>query len=78
MLQTGTYPEDLVITGKRVWVRSLEEAFSHADLDWREYVEIDPKYFRAHGSGLFIGNPGKARRSLGKKILGQASGNWCA
>ena len=41
-------PEDLVIaTGEAHSVQEfLEEAFSHADLDWREYVEIDPKYFR--------------------------------
>jgi len=24
----------------------LEEAFAHLDLDWKEYIEIDPIYFR--------------------------------
>jgi GDPmannose 4,6-dehydratase len=47
MLQQET-PEDLVIaTGESHSVREfLDEAFSYLDLDWRQYVEIDPRYFR--------------------------------
>jgi GDPmannose 4,6-dehydratase len=60
-------PEDLVIaTGEAHSVREfLEEAFSHADLDWREYVEIDPKYFRPTEVDYLLGDAGKARRILG-------------
>ncbi len=45
MLQQDT-PDDYVIaTGETHSVSEfLEEAFSHLDLDWREYVELDPKY----------------------------------
>ena len=66
MLQQET-PEDLVIaTGEAHSVREfLEEAFSHADLDWQEYVEIDPKYFRPTEVDYLLGDAGKARRSLG-------------
>src|SRR5665647_1629254 len=66
MLQKDT-PEDLVIaTGEAHSVREfLEEAFSHADLDWREYVEIDPKYFRPTEVDYLLGDAGKARRVLG-------------
>jgi GDPmannose 4,6-dehydratase len=66
MLQQDT-PEDLVIaTGEAHSVREfLEEAFSHADLDWREYVEIDPKYFRPTEVDYLLGDAGKARRNLG-------------
>ena len=66
MLQQDT-PEDLVIaTGEAHSVREfLEEAFSHADLDWREYVEIDPKYFRPTEVDYLLGDAGKARRILG-------------
>jgi len=41
-------PDDYVIgTGETHSVKNfLEEAFSYLNLDWREYIEIDPKYFR--------------------------------
>ena len=66
MLQQDT-PEDMVIaTGEAHSVREfLEEAFSHADLDWREYVEIDPKYFRPTEVDFLWGDASKARRILG-------------
>ena len=66
MLQQDT-PEDLVIaTGEAHSVREfLEEAFSHADLDWQEYIAIDPKYFRPTEVDYLLGDAGKARRILG-------------
>jgi len=75
MLQQDT-PEDLVIaTGEAHSVREfLEEAFSHADLDWREYVEIDPKYFRPTEVDYLLGDAGKARRILGWEPRGQLPG----
>lgn len=41
-------PDDYVIgTGESHSIREfLEEAFSYVGLDWRNYVEIDPRYFR--------------------------------
>jgi GDPmannose 4,6-dehydratase len=66
MLQQDS-PEDLVIaTGEAHSVREfLEEAFSHVDLDWREYVEIDPRYFRPTEVDFLRGDASKARRILG-------------
>ncbi|MFA5110158.1 MAG: GDP-mannose 4,6-dehydratase [Desulfobaccales bacterium] len=66
MLQQDA-PEDFVIaTGEAHSVREfLEEAFTHVDLDWREYVEIDPKYFRPTEVDFLMGDPDKARRLLG-------------
>jgi GDPmannose 4,6-dehydratase len=60
-------PDDYVIaTGETHAVREfLEEAFSHARLDWREFVKIDPKYYRPAEVDLLVGDPGKARRKLG-------------
>ena len=43
----------------------LEEAFSYVDLDWRDYVEIDPKYFRPTEVDFLQGDPRKAREKLG-------------
>jgi len=66
MLQQDT-PEDLVIaTGEAHSVREfLEEAFSYKDLDWREFVEIDPRYFRPTEVDFLLGDATKARQFLG-------------
>jgi len=60
-------PNDLVIaTGEAHSVREfLDEAFSYAGLDWRQYVEIDPKYFRPTEVNLLVGDPTKAKDKLG-------------
>lgn len=66
MLQHDT-PDDYVIaTGQTHTVREfLEEVFSHLDLDWREYVEIDPNLFRPAEVDILCGDASKARRVLG-------------
>jgi GDPmannose 4,6-dehydratase len=60
-------PDDYVIaTGEAHSVREfVEEAFAAADLDWRDYVEIDPRYFRPTEVDFLLGDPGKARRRMG-------------
>jgi GDPmannose 4,6-dehydratase len=60
-------PDDYVIaTGETHSVREfLEEAFGHLDLDWKQSVEIDPRYFRPAEVDLLIGDASKARRKLG-------------
>jgi len=60
-------PEDYVIgTGETHSVKEfLEEVFSYAGLDWKEYVEIDPRYFRPTEVELLLADSSKARRELG-------------
>ena len=60
-------PDDYVLaTGETHSVREfLEAAFAHLDLDWRQYVEIDPRYFRPTEVDALLGDAGKARRLLG-------------
>ncbi len=60
-------PDDYVIaTGETHSVREfLDEAFGYLDLDWKEYVEIDPRYFRPAEVDLLIGDASKAREKLG-------------
>jgi len=60
-------PDDFVIaTGETHSVRELvEEAFSYVGLDWRDYVEIDPKYYRPAEVDLLIGDASKAQCKLG-------------
>jgi GDPmannose 4,6-dehydratase len=60
-------PDDYVIaTSETHSVREfLEVAFRHVGLDWRKYVEIDPKYYRPAEVELLIGDASKAKKQLG-------------
>lgn len=66
MLQHDT-PDDFVIcTGKTHTVQQLcEVAFGAADLDWEQYVKVDPKYYRPAEVDLLIGDSSKAKEQLG-------------
>jgi GDPmannose 4,6-dehydratase len=66
MLQADE-PDDYVIaTGESHSVREfLEEAFGLLDLDWRDYVRIDPTYFRPAEVDLLVGDASKAAERLG-------------
>jgi GDPmannose 4,6-dehydratase len=60
-------PDDFVIaTGESHSVREfLEEAFSYQGLDWNDYVEIDPRYFRPSEVENLQGDASKAKKKLG-------------
>lgn len=60
-------PEDFVIaTGKTFSIREfLALVFEQLDLDWEEFVEIDPRYFRPAEVDLLLGDPSKAKHLLG-------------
>jgi GDPmannose 4,6-dehydratase len=60
-------PDDYVIaTGETHTVREFcEAAFQHVGLDWRKYVETDPRYLRPAEVDLLLGDPSKAKRVLG-------------
>ncbi|HXY51079.1 MAG TPA: GDP-mannose 4,6-dehydratase [Terriglobales bacterium] len=66
MLQQDT-PEDYVIgTGEAHPVREFVElAFAQAGLDWKEFVEVDPRYFRPAEVDFLLADASKARRVLG-------------
>lgn len=66
MLQQDT-PDDYVIaTGETHTVREFVEAsFAHVGLDWKKYVEVDPRYFRPAEVDLLLGDPSKAKKKLG-------------
>ncbi len=66
MLQQAD-PDDYVIaTGEAHSVREfLEAAFARVELDWRDYVEIDPRYFRPTEVDHLLGDASKARQHLG-------------
>jgi len=66
MLQNGT-PEDFVVgTGEAHSVKELlEEAFGYVNLDFRDYVKIDPKYMRPTEVECLIADSRKAKERLG-------------
>ncbi len=59
-------PDDFVIaTGETHSVKEfLEESFNYAGLDWKEFVEIDSRYFRPTEVELLIGDASKAKKAL--------------
>ena len=59
-------PGDYVIgTGETHSVAEFaEEAFTYAGLDWKEFVEIDPRYFRPTEVDVLKANPSQARQQL--------------
>jgi GDPmannose 4,6-dehydratase len=66
MLQADHADDYVVATGETHSVREfLEEAFGHLGMDWKEHVEIDPRYFRPAEVDLLIGDPTKAKQKLG-------------
>ena len=66
MLQQDEPDDYVVATGKSYSVREfLEAAFGLLDLDWQEYVEIDPRYFRPAEVDYLLGDPRKANERLG-------------
>jgi GDPmannose 4,6-dehydratase len=62
-------PDDYVIaTGESHSVQEfVEMAFEAVNLDWREYVEDDPRYLRPSEVDHLCGDPSKAREILGWK-----------
>ena len=60
-------PGDLVIaTGESHSVEEfVREVFKHAELNWKDFVKIDPRYYRPAEVELLVGDASKARRVLG-------------
>ena len=60
-------PEDFVIATGETHAASefLDETFRLLDLDWKEFVEIDPRYYRPSEVDILLGDSGKARKLLG-------------
>ncbi len=66
MLQQPQAEDYVIATGKTHSVQELlEVAFSHAGLDWKKYVEIDPKLVRPAEVDYLCGDASKARKVLG-------------
>ncbi len=66
MLQQDTPDDYVVATGETHSVQEfVEEAFGYVDMDWREFVVQDPKFYRPAEVDLLVGDPVKAGEKLG-------------
>lgn len=65
MLQQDAPDDYVVATGETYSVEQfVEEAFSYVDLDWRDYVVQDPRFYRPAEVDLLVGDPSKAGNAL--------------
>jgi GDPmannose 4,6-dehydratase len=65
MMQCDHSDDFVVATGESYSIRQfLDEAFGYVDMDWKEYVRIDPRYFRPNEVDFLMGDSTKARREL--------------
>ncbi len=68
MLQQDEPDDYVVATGEAHSVREfLEAAFGHVNLDWKDFVEHDPRYLRPTEVDFLLGDASKAREKLGWK-----------
>jgi GDPmannose 4,6-dehydratase len=66
MLQQEKPDDYVVATNETHSIREfLDIAFGHAGLDWKQYVEIDERYYRPAEVDLLIGDYSKAKKQLG-------------
>jgi GDPmannose 4,6-dehydratase len=66
MLQHDHADDFAIGTGEAHSVREfLDEAFGYLDMDWHEYVRIDPRYFRPTEVDYLLADPSKAEKELG-------------
>ncbi|MFI4862262.1 MAG: GDP-mannose 4,6-dehydratase [Phycisphaerales bacterium JB063] len=66
MLQQDQGDDYVVATGKMIPVRAFcELAFGAVDLDYNDFVEIDPRYYRPAEVDELLGDATKAKQKLG-------------
>jgi GDPmannose 4,6-dehydratase len=66
MLQQTTPDDYVVATGETYSVRDFcEKAFSQTGLDYKEFVDIDPTYYRPTEVDILLGDASKAKAKLG-------------
>jgi GDPmannose 4,6-dehydratase len=65
MLQQNQPDDYVVATGQTHSVREfLDEVFGRLDLDWKQYVKVDPQFYRPAEVDVLQGDSAKARRIL--------------
>ena len=66
MLQIKTPNDFIIATGESHSVREfVKKAFTRVDLDYQDYVVVDPALLRPAEASSLLGDPAKAKRCLG-------------
>ncbi len=66
ILQHDQADDFVLATGRTASVREFcELVFRRLDLDYQDYVEVDPRYYRPAEVDLLLGDPAKAKEQLG-------------
>jgi len=66
ILQQDEADDFVIASGESYSVKQfLQRVFGHLNLDWQQYVEIDPRYFRPTEAEFLQGDPSKAVSKLG-------------
>jgi GDPmannose 4,6-dehydratase len=66
MMQAEKSDDYVIATGETHSVKEfVQEVFSYLDMDWKEFVQIDPWYYRPSEVDFLQGDSTKARRELG-------------
>jgi GDPmannose 4,6-dehydratase len=65
MLQQETPRDYVIATGEAYSVREFAEAaFGHVELDYNDYVEVDPRFFRPAEVDYLLGEPRETMQAL--------------
>ena len=68
MLQNKKADDWVLATGESISVKEFANfAFSEAELNWEDYVEVSDKYFRPNEVEFLLGDYSKAKKDLGWK-----------
>ncbi len=66
ILQQETPSDYVLATGESHTIREfLDEAFGYLNLDWKDYVELDPRYLRPSEVDYLLGDVTRASKELG-------------
>jgi len=66
MLQQDIADDFVIATGRTTTVRDMcDIAFKHVGLSYKDYVVIDPQFYRPAEVEVLLGNPAKAKEKLG-------------
>ena len=65
MLQVRSSGDYVIGTGETHSVKEfIEKSFAYAGLDWKKYVKIDPRYYRATEVDVLLADNRKAKKLL--------------
>ena len=66
MLQQETPRDYVIATGEAYTVREFaQRAFDRVDLDYNDFVEVDPRFFRPAEVDYLLGDPSETNKALG-------------